>query len=129
MGNILASMVASDSAPRRDWTETAKAKRKELGQPRLLTDEQLNATRKELANEMPVTAWPGSMGRSRVQESPTQRLEAAGDQRTPNCGMATFWWRHLTAAVHIPVPAPTFEEENHEECAQLLWKYALTLHG
>ena len=64
MGNILASMAAyvasqerqSISRRTRAGLDAARAKEKELGRPRRLTDEQLTAIRQDLADEMPVAA-------------------------------------------------------------------------
>ena len=64
MGNILASMAAyvasqerqSISRRTRVGLDAAKAKGKELGRPRRLTNEQLTAIRQDLADEMPVAA-------------------------------------------------------------------------
>ena len=64
MGNILASMAAyvasqerqSISRRTRAGLDAARAKGKELGRPRRLTDEQLAAVRQDLADEMPVAA-------------------------------------------------------------------------
>ena len=64
MGNILASMAAyvvsqerqSISRRTRAGLDTARAKGKELGRPRRLTNEQLTAIGQVLADEMPVAA-------------------------------------------------------------------------
>ena len=64
MGNILASMAAyvasqerqSISRRTRAGLDAARAKGKELGRPRRLTDEQLTAIRQDLAEEMAVAA-------------------------------------------------------------------------
>ena len=64
MGNILASMAAyvasqerqSISRRTRAGLDVVRAKGKELGRPRRLTDEQLTAIRQVLADEMPVAA-------------------------------------------------------------------------
>ena len=64
MGNILASMAAyvasqerqSISRRIRAGLDAARAKGKELGRPRRLTDEQLTAIRQDLVNEMSVAA-------------------------------------------------------------------------
>ena len=64
MGNILASLAAyvasqerqSISRRTRAGLDVVRAKGKELGRPRRLTDEQLTAIRQVLADEMPVAA-------------------------------------------------------------------------
>ena len=64
MGNILASMAAyvasqerqSISRKTRAGLDAARAKGKELGQPRRLTEGQLTAIRQDLADEMAVAA-------------------------------------------------------------------------
>ncbi len=64
MGNILASMAAyvasqerqSISRRTRAGLDTARAKGKELGRPRRLTNEQLTAIRQDLADEIPFAA-------------------------------------------------------------------------
>ena len=64
MGNILASMAAyvasqerqSISRRTRAGLDAARAKGKELGRPRRLTEEQLTAVRQDVADEMPVAA-------------------------------------------------------------------------
>ena len=64
MGNILATMAAyvasqgrqNISRRTRAGLDTARAKGKELGRPRRLTNEQLTAIRQDLADEMPVAA-------------------------------------------------------------------------
>ena len=64
MGNVLASMAAyvasqerqSISRRTRAGLDAARAKGKELGRPRRLTNEQLTAIRQDLADEMPVAA-------------------------------------------------------------------------
>ena len=64
LGNILPSMAAyvatqerrSISRRTRAGLDAAKAKGKELGRPRRLTEKQLAAIRQDLADEMPVAA-------------------------------------------------------------------------
>ena len=64
MGNILASLAAyvasqeRQSISRRTMAglDAARAKGKDLGRPRRLTEEQLTAIRQDLADEMPVAA-------------------------------------------------------------------------
>ena len=64
MGNVLASMAAyvasqerqSISRRTRAGLDAARAKGKELGRPRRLTNEQLTAIRQDLADEIPFAA-------------------------------------------------------------------------
>ena len=57
MGNILASMAAYVASQERQCiSRRTRAKGKELGRPRRLTDGQLAAIRQDLADEMPVAA-------------------------------------------------------------------------
>ena len=57
MGNILASLAAYVASQERQCiSRRTRAKGKELGRPRRLTDGQLAAIRQDLADEMPVAA-------------------------------------------------------------------------
>ena len=70
MGNILASVAAyvasqerqSISRRTRAGLDTARAKGKEPGRPRRLTNEQLTAIRQDLADEMPVATVASKYG-------------------------------------------------------------------
>ena len=73
MGNILASMAAYVASQERQnisrrtraGLDAARAKGKELGRPRRLTDEQLTAIRQDLADEMAVAAVARKYGVAR----------------------------------------------------------------
>ena len=73
MGNVLASMAAyvasqeclSISRWNKGGLDDAKSKRKELGRPQCLTNEQLTAVRQDLAGETPAPAMDRKYGMPR----------------------------------------------------------------
>ena len=91
MGNILASMAAYVASQERQnisrrtraGLEAARAKGKELGRPRRLTEEQLTAIRQDLADEMPVAAVARKYG---VPRSTLRGALNREEARSGRCG-------------------------------------------